>query len=145
MTPLGRQVFYRSLTTWLKACRAEKLKTQVLGAPANYRSIQNEYKVSLELEVSGKMWFDSEKIWFTGKFFGTHQLFKWCSTCLPILNLTHSSPTSSSPNARIGVPLCEQWLHSNPRKGRHWEGALVAVQSAGNWCQDIAWNGWTLQ
>lgn len=37
VTPLGRRVFYRSLTTWLKVCRAEKLKTKVLGAPANYR------------------------------------------------------------------------------------------------------------
>lgn len=54
VTPLGRRVFYRSLSTWLKACRAEKLKTKVLGAPANYRSIQNEDKVSVELQVSGK-------------------------------------------------------------------------------------------
>lgn len=117
MTPLGRQVFYRSLTIWLKACRAEKLKTKVLGAPANYRSIRNEDKVSLEIEVSGKCDLIRKKIWFTHNFFGTHQLFKWCSTCLPILNLIHSSPTSSSPNPRLGVPLCAQRLHNNPGKG----------------------------
>lgn len=144
MTPLGRRGFYRSLTTWLRACRAEKLKTQVLGAPANYRSIQNEDKVSLELEVSGKCDLIQKKIWFTRTFFGTRQLFKWRSTCLPILNLMHSSLTSSSSNPRLGVLLSEQWLHNNPRKGRHWESVLVAAQSLGNWCGDIACNGWTI-
>lgn len=147
VTPGGRQEFYRSLTAWLKACRARKLKAEVSKCQEPL-PITDQSKMKTEYHwnwVGGKMWFDS------GRKSHVYAGFVEHTNCLNDVPLVCPSwafcvhPPHLHPQTLVlGFPSINSVSDSNLTEGCRGEGC-AAKWSTGGWCTDTAGNGWTVR